>query len=123
MTRSSSFQAFILTTVAISALCASATFAAAGGYAQTNLVSDVSGLAKIVDPELSNPWGVSFLGAPALSPFWISDQGKNAATLYAVAGSTDVTKVNINNPLDLVNIPTTMGGPQGPTGQVSNPIG
>jgi uncharacterized protein (TIGR03118 family) len=123
MTRSLPFQAVLLTTAAFGALCASATLAAAGGYAQTDLVSDVTGLAKIFDSELKNPWGASFLGAPALSPFWISDQGKNAATLYAVTGQTSVSKVNINNPLGLVNIPTTASGPQGPTGQVSNPIG
>ena len=42
---------------------------------------------------------------------------------YAVTGATNVSKVDINSPLDLVNIPTTLSGPQGPTGQVSNPIG
>ena len=123
MARSSSVQAVLLTTVAFGALCATTTLATAGGYAQTNLVSDVSGLAKILDPGLTNPWGVSFLGAPTLSPFWISDQGANAATLYAVTGATNVSKVDINSPLDQVNIPTTMSGPQGPTGQVSNPAG
>jgi uncharacterized protein (TIGR03118 family) len=123
MTKSLPFQAVLLTTVGFGSLCASVTLAAAGGYAQTNLVSDVSGLAKIVDPELKNPWGASFLGAPTLSPFWISDQGMNAATLYAVTGATNVSKVDINSPLDQVNIPTTTSGPQGPTGQVSNPIG
>ena len=120
MTRSLPFQAVLLTAVGLGALCASATLVAAGGYAQTNLVSDVSGLAKIFDPELTNPWGASFLGAPAFSPFWISDQNKNATTLYAVTGFTNVSKFT---PLPQVNIPTMGGGPQGPTGQVSNPIG
>ena len=75
------------------------------------------GLAIVTDPALVNPWGFSH---SATSPFWISDQGQNAATLYAVTGQTNVSKVNINPPSGLVMIPTTAGGPQGPTGQVNN---
>jgi uncharacterized protein (TIGR03118 family) len=86
-------------------------------YSQTDLVSTVPGLATITDPELVNPWGVSHT---ATSPFWVSNQGTNTATLYAVSGSTNVTKTNINPPSGFVAIPTTAGGPQGPTGQVSN---
>src|SRR5215472_10932625 len=84
---------------------------------QTNLVSDIPGLAKITDPQLVNPWGVSH--SPT-SPFWTSNQGKNTATLYAVTGETTVSKVNINPPAGFVIIPTTGTGPQGPTGQVNN---
>jgi uncharacterized protein (TIGR03118 family) len=118
-----SFQVALLTAVASGALCAGGGTASAAGYAQTDLVSDVSGLATILDPELKNPWGASFIGAPTLSPFWISDNGANAATLYAVTGATSVSKVDINPPTGLVGIPTTASGPQGPTGMVSNPIG
>jgi uncharacterized protein (TIGR03118 family) len=85
---------------------------------QTNLVSNIPALkAKITDPQLVNPWGVSH--SPT-SPFWTSNQGKNTATLYAVTGETTVTKVNINAPAGFVLIPTTASGPQGPTGQVNN---
>lgn len=86
-------------------------------FVQTNLVSDISGLAKITDPELVNPWGVSH---SSTSPFWVSNQGKNTTTLYAVTSGTNVNKVNINAPDGFVLIPTTSGGPQGPTGQVNN---
>src|SRR3954462_4713016 len=48
-------------------------------YVQTNLVSDIPGLAEATDPHLVNPWGVSFRAG---SPFWISDQGSNSTTLY-----------------------------------------
>jgi uncharacterized protein (TIGR03118 family) len=89
----------------------------ADAYVQTNLVSNIPGLAAITDPELANPWGFSHT---ATSPFWISNQGTNSATLYAVTGSTSVTKTVINPPSGLVAMPTTGGGPQGPTGQVSN---
>ena len=96
--------------------------AGADGFLQTDLVSNIPGLAQIPDPTLRNPWGVSFNPATPTSigsPFWISDQAANAATLYAVNGS-GVSKVNINPPSGFVGIPTTAAGPQGPTGQVFN---
>lgn len=74
-------------------------------FVQTNLVSDIPGLASVTDPNLINPWGVSFA---ATSPFWISDQGKNEATLYNASGAAQ------GGPL----IVTVSGGP---TGQVFNP--
>ena len=80
-------------------------------YQQTNLVSDVPGLAQVTDPNLVNPWGVSF---SATSPWWVSDAGTNVSTLYAVT-SAGVTVNSL-----VVGIPTTGSGPQGPTGQVSN---
>ncbi|GAC1347438.1 MAG: TIGR03118 family protein [Acetobacteraceae bacterium] len=95
----------------------SATAAHANAYQQINLVSNVSGLAAITDPQLINPWGMASSGA---GPFWTSNQGTNSSTLYAVTGSANVAKVNINPPTGLVAIPTTAAGPQGPTGQVFN---
>jgi uncharacterized protein (TIGR03118 family) len=94
-----------------------ATDPALAGYVQTDLVSDIPGLALITDPELVNPWGVA---ESATSPFWVSNQGNNTSTLYTVTGVANVTKVNINAPSGFVGIPTTASGPQGPTGQVSN---
>jgi len=41
-------------------------------FAQTNLVSDVPGLAAATDPHLVNPWG---LVASATSPWWVADNG------------------------------------------------
>lgn len=80
-------------------------------YLQTNLVSDVQGLAQIFDPTLKNSWGVS---QGAGSPFWVSDQGTNSSTLYMVTPN-GVSIVPLT-----VSIPTTASGPQGPTGQVFN---
>jgi uncharacterized protein (TIGR03118 family) len=88
-----------------------------GGFVQTNLVSDILGLAVITDGELVNPWGVSH---SITSPFWVSNQATSTATLYAVTDKTNVTKVNINPPAGFVAIPTTGQEPQGPTGQVNN---
>ena len=80
-------------------------------YLQTNLVSDIPGLAQVTDSSLVNPWGVSF--SPT-SPFWVSNQGTNTSTLYAVTPA-GVSKLGLT-----VNIPKTASGPQGPTGQVFN---
>jgi uncharacterized protein (TIGR03118 family) len=85
-------------------------------YVQTNLVSNIAGLAAVTDPLLVNPWGISM--SPT-SPFWVSNQASNSSTLYAVSGSTDVTRVDIP-PNGFVAVPTTAAGPQGPTGQVNN---
>jgi uncharacterized protein (TIGR03118 family) len=57
--------------------------AAITGYVQTNLVSDIPGLAAITDPNLVNPWGITTSGS---SPFWISDNGSGKSTLYNTAG-------------------------------------
>ena len=78
---------------------------------QTNLVSDISGLALETDPNLHNPWGMAYSG---MSPFWVSDQASDTSTLYNALG-TPVTQALV------VNIPTAgIGPPTGPTGQVFN---
>ena len=65
---------------AVLLLCLCCTNLSAGTiYMQTNLVSSVPTMAPIVDSNLINPWGVAF--APK-SPFWVSDQGTDLATLY-----------------------------------------
>src|SRR3982751_4370443 len=71
-------------------------------YAQTNLVSNIPGLATITDPMLVNPWGIS---RSPTSPFWTSNQGTNTATLYAVTGSTNVSQVTTVNQNGFVGIP------------------
>ena len=48
------------TSAAFAALRAGAGVANADGFSQTNLVSDMPGLATITDSSLVNPWGVSF---------------------------------------------------------------
>jgi uncharacterized protein (TIGR03118 family) len=82
---------------------------AASAYQQVNLVSDQPGHAQITDPNLVNPWGLSFFPT---SPLWVSDNGTDVATLYSggIHGGTQTI-----NPL-VVDIP---GG--APTGQVANP--
>jgi uncharacterized protein (TIGR03118 family) len=79
----------------------------ADSFTQTNLVSNVPNLANTTDPNLKNPWGVSF---SETSPFWISNQASGNSTLYDGAGNIA--------PL-VVTIPGG-GPPSGPTGQVFN---
>jgi uncharacterized protein (TIGR03118 family) len=77
-------------------------------YRQTNLVSDIPGVARITDPNLVNPWGMS--AGPA-TPIWVSDNGSNVTTLYhgAINGSA------------LLPVPLVVGIPTGaPTGTVFN---
>src|SRR5271163_1488515 len=51
-----------------------------GGYVQTNLISDIPGLAQVTDPNLLNPWGLAFF--PDLSPFWINENNAGFSALY-----------------------------------------
>jgi uncharacterized protein (TIGR03118 family) len=110
-------KTLLMAAIAAGALAVGVPRAEEPDFTQVNLVSDIAGLAAVTDPSLNNPWGVSH--SPT-SPFWSSNQGTGTATLYAVTGKTTVSKVNINPPAGFVKIPTTAGGPQGPTGQVNN---
>jgi len=51
-----------------------------GGYVQTNLISDIPGLAAVTDPNLLNPWGTAFF--PDASPFWINENNAGFSALY-----------------------------------------
>ena len=77
----------MLTRVLVTVLGACSVHAIAGpitGYFQTNLVSDINGLAANTDPNLKNPWGIASSGT---SPFWVSNQVSNNSTLYNSAGT------------------------------------
>jgi uncharacterized protein (TIGR03118 family) len=78
----------------------------------TNLTNLGLPAAANVDPNLVNPWGVSF--GPT-TPFWVSDNGTGLATLYNAAGVPQSLTVTIAPP---------NGSPPGfvsaPTGQVFN---
>src|SRR5262245_33841987 len=75
----------------------------AAGFVQTNLVSDVPGLASHTDANLKNPWGVAL---SSTSPFWVSNQVTGVATVFDGTGA----------PLPLVV--AVPGG--NPTGQAFN---
>ena len=78
---------------------------------QVNLASDIPGMAPVTDPDLKNPWGISF--SPT-SPLWISNQGTDSSTLYSLApGSSTATKITTVR----VTMPDSVAGP---SGQVAN---
>ena len=106
------FRNFVGALLAIGALSPGVLRAQAPNFVQTNLVSDIPGLATITDSNLVNPWGISH--APT-SPFWVSNQGTSTSTLYAVTNGTNIVAESL-----VVAIPKTAAGPQGPTGQVNN---
>jgi uncharacterized protein (TIGR03118 family) len=93
------------------------------GYQQTNLVSDIRGMAQFTDSSLKNPWGMAFSPTTATrpgSPFWISNQMTGTATIDSVDQSNTVTQGSLKT----VTIPTAgSSSPNGPTGQVFNSTG
>ena len=63
-----------------------------GFYKQTNLTSDIPGLAKNTDARLVNPWGISF--APT-NAFWLSDNNSGLSTLYNGQGKRQTLVVTV----------------------------
>ena len=87
--------------------------APASAYRQINLVSDIPGLAPVLDPLLVNPWGIS--QTPS-SPFWVANNGTSTSQLF----KGDVPS---GSPFVLNASPQTVTIPGGlPTGTVSNPV-
>ena len=87
-------------------------------FVQTNLVSDVPGLAPVTDSNLVNPWGIAF--GPT-SPLWVADNHSGVSTLYDGSGNPQPPPPK--NPL-VVTIPPPMSSSPGtttaPTGIVFN---
>src|SRR6185503_11124480 len=88
-----------------------------GTYRQTNLVSDLPGVALIEDRLLKNSWGVALNGG---SPFWVANNQTDCATLYT--GDVSGSPLIRNPALPSVSItgPTLQPMPVLPTGVVSN---
>ena len=70
-------------------------------YSQTNLVSNTAGVATTTDPQLLNPWGISFIPG---SDFWIANNNSCTSTLYDNQGTKDTALV--------VTIPGATGNPE-----------
>jgi uncharacterized protein (TIGR03118 family) len=86
---------------------------AATAFLQTNLVSDLPGVAQVQDPNLVNPWGIS---ESAGSPFWISDNNAGVSTLYSVPGAN-------NTPVSINSLVVSIPAPGDPTGASGTPTG
>src|SRR5438552_15329251 len=101
---------FALATVLAIAFAAAS--AVAQRYVQTNIVSDIPGLAITTDPNLKNAWGIAF--GPG-NPIWIADNGTGPSTLYTGTGAIVPLVVTIPAP--------AADDTSAPTGLVVNPSG
>jgi uncharacterized protein (TIGR03118 family) len=98
---------------------ASATPVANQAYQQTNLVSDIPGLALHTDPNLRNSWGTST--GPGL-PIWVSDNATGAATLYDGQGNPQTGPGGQQLVVSIPAPPSAGPGAAGaPDGTVVNP--
>src|SRR5205807_846593 len=106
-------------------------------YQQTNLVSDIAGMASITDPNLKNPWGISpgstTPANPNGSPWWVGNNNSGTSTIYNGSGNPanffpdphpDSNGNGINSPFNnFVMVPPpgfAPGAQSAPTGVVFN---
>lgn len=91
-------------------------------YKQTNLVSDIMGMAPTFDPNLKNPWGIT-RGAPTPtnpngSVWWVGNNNSGTSTLYTGVGQ--IIPINGNG---IVIVPPPAFEPSAvstPTGVIFN---
>jgi uncharacterized protein (TIGR03118 family) len=105
-----------LPVVAVAAVAVGLPIAASLGqtpnqYTQTNLISDIPGVARITDPNLVNPWGQATIGG---TPLWVANNNSNTSTLYTGG-------VNGSIPSAVPLVVRIVGGT--PTGTVGNTSG
>ena len=83
-------------------------------YRQTNLVSDIPGLAPLQDPLLVNPWGISMTSS---SPFWVANNESSPSTTQLFKGDVSGSPFVLNASPQTVTIPGGL-----PTGTVANAV-
>jgi uncharacterized protein (TIGR03118 family) len=81
-------------------------------YRQTNLITDMPGVAPVLDPLLVNPWGISMTSS---SPFWVANNATSTAQL--IRGDVGGAPVVLNANPQTITIPGGL-----PTGTVANPV-
>ena len=89
-------------------------------FVQTNLVSDVPGLALHTDPNLINPWGQASAPGSVGSPIWVADNGTGRATVLNGDGTPFI---RAGTPLVVTLATPPSAGPNAvaaPTGQLFN---
>lgn len=87
-------------------------------YQQTNLVSDVPGLAPHTEPDLVNSWGL--VRGPA-TPWWVNDNGTGLAQLYMGNGTKVILQVGtVTVPAVTIPPPTGSTATSTPTGIAFN---
>jgi uncharacterized protein (TIGR03118 family) len=98
--------------IGLSALAAGP--AAGTDYSETNLVSDLAGIAAHQDSDLTNPWGITEAGG---GPIWISDNKPGVTTIYDGTGA--FLSVGGNHSITIPP-PSSGAPPSAPTGVVFN---
>jgi hypothetical protein len=111
MNKSARLKRSLVTTAIAACTLYAGAWRAEADFIQTNLVSDIPGLASITDPMLVNPWGMSHT---ATSPIWTSNQGTDTATLYAVT-PTLMKAAPLNTDGNIAIPPPKAQGGLGPT--------
>src|SRR6516225_1119897 len=79
-------------------------------FVQTNLVSDITGLAQFTDTNLKNAWGLAY--SPS-GPFFVADGKAGVATSYNGQGQ-------VQTPIITIPLPAGGSGSATPTGIVFN---
>ena len=86
-------------------------------YQQTNLVSDIVGMAPVHDGNLQNPWGIT--RSPDGGPWWVSNNNSGTSTLYK--GDGTIVPINGNGIVIVPGFSPNVTGT--PTGIVYNGSG
>src|SRR4051812_29455495 len=116
MIRSDSLRVQTFLAAAVLLLALAPRMNAATVYVQHNLVSDIPLLADFTDPNLVNPWGITF---SATSPFWLCDEGTGLSTVYTASATVQPGTVSTT----VVTVPATTAKQTGGrcTGTVTSP--
>jgi hypothetical protein len=85
---------------------------AAGGYVETDMVTNN------VDNDLVNPWGLT---ESTTSPFWVSDNGTGLSTVYTVLNATPTVATKSTTRRVSIPSPDDPSGGGAPTGAAWNP--
>jgi uncharacterized protein (TIGR03118 family) len=86
-------------------------------YRQTNLVSDLPGVALVEDRLLRGPWGVA---TTANSPFWVVNNKTDSASIYTGdVGGAPLVRNRVPS-IPILNVPTLLPAPTLPTAVVAN---
>jgi uncharacterized protein (TIGR03118 family) len=96
-----------------------------GMFRQVNLVSDIPGMATLLDPAVKNPWGIAFGVGKNATPLWVNNQFNPASAVPGIPAPEDLlTKVTLYrgangvDPISKVPLEVTASSP---TGIVFNP--
>ena len=88
-------------------------------YQQTNLVSNIPGVAGMTDPTLLNAWGIAH---PPAGPWWVNSNGAGVSTIYFGKGAPFqiFSSAHKTIPIPVTVPPQAAGTTATPTGIVFN---